>query len=37
MQMFAILGKAMPDNEHIRGLNLAAAKPTTVQVSILLL
>jgi hypothetical protein len=37
MQMSAILGKAKPDTENIRGLNLAAVKRTTVQVSRLLL
>jgi hypothetical protein len=37
MQMSARLGKAMPDTENIRGLNLAAVKRTTVQVSRLLL
>jgi hypothetical protein len=30
MEMSAIMGKAKPDNENIRGLNLAAAKRTTV-------
>jgi hypothetical protein len=29
----AILGKAKPDTENIRGLNLAAVKRTTVQAS----
>jgi hypothetical protein len=33
MQMTAILGKAKPDTENIRGLNLAAVKRTAVQVS----
>jgi hypothetical protein len=33
MQMSAILGKAMPDTENIRDLNLAAAKRSTVQAS----
>jgi hypothetical protein len=37
MQMSAILGKANPDTENIRGLNLAAVKRTTVQASRLLL
>jgi hypothetical protein len=37
IQMSAILGKAKPDSENIRGLNLAAAKRTTVQASRLLL
>jgi hypothetical protein len=37
MQMSAILGKAKPDTENIRRLNLAAVKSTTVQVSRLLL
>jgi hypothetical protein len=37
MQMSAILGKAKPETENIRGLNLAAAKSTTVQASRLLL
>jgi hypothetical protein len=37
MQMSAILGKAKPNTEKIRGLNLAAVKHTTVQVSRLLL
>jgi hypothetical protein len=31
MQMSAILGKAKPYTENIRGLNLAAVKRTTVQ------
>jgi hypothetical protein len=35
--MSAILGKAKPDTENIRDLNLAAAKCTTVQASRLLL
>jgi hypothetical protein len=29
--MLAALGKAKPDTENIRGLNLAAVKLTTVQ------
>jgi hypothetical protein len=33
MQMFATLDKANPDTGKIRGLNLAAVKPTTVQVT----
>jgi hypothetical protein len=33
MQMFATLDKANPDTGNIRGLNLAAVKHTTVQVS----
>jgi hypothetical protein len=33
MKMFATLDKAKPDTENIRGLNLAAAMCTTVQVS----
>jgi hypothetical protein len=37
MQKSAILGKAKPDTENIRGLNLASAKRTTVQASRLLL
>jgi hypothetical protein len=37
MQMSAILGKANPDTENIRGLNLAVANRTTVQASRLLL
>jgi hypothetical protein len=37
MQMSIILGKANPDTENIRGLNLAAVKRTTVQASRLLL
>jgi hypothetical protein len=32
-QMFAILVKAKPDIENIRGLNLAAVRHTTVQVT----
>jgi hypothetical protein len=36
MQMSAILGKAKPDTENIRGLNWLAVKRTTVQVSRLL-
>jgi hypothetical protein len=35
--MSAIKGKAKPDTENIRGLNLAAVKRITVQVSRLLL
>jgi hypothetical protein len=30
MQMSAILGKAKPDTENVRGLNLAVVKRTTV-------
>jgi hypothetical protein len=37
MQMFATLDKANPDTESIRGLNMAAVKHTTVQVTRLLL
>jgi hypothetical protein len=37
MQLFATLDKANPDTGNIRGLNLAAVKNTTVQVSRLLL
>jgi hypothetical protein len=33
MRMFAILDKANPDIESIRGLNVAAVKHTTVQVT----
>jgi hypothetical protein len=33
MPMSAILGKEKPDIENIRGLNLAAAKRSTVQAS----
>jgi hypothetical protein len=33
MQMFAILDKAKPDTENIRGLDLAAVKRTGVQVT----
>jgi hypothetical protein len=33
MQMFAILDKAKPDTEYVRGLNLAAVKHATVQVT----
>jgi hypothetical protein len=33
MRMFAILDKAKPDIESTRGLNLAAVKHTTVQVT----
>jgi hypothetical protein len=29
MQLSAVLGKAKPDTENIRGLNLAAVKRTT--------
>jgi hypothetical protein len=36
MWMSAILSKAKPDKENIRGLNLAMVKRTTVQVSRLL-
>jgi hypothetical protein len=32
-KVFAILDKAKPDVESIRGLNLAAVKHTTVQVT----
>jgi hypothetical protein len=32
-KMFAILARAKPDIENIRGLNLAAVKHTTVQVT----
>jgi hypothetical protein len=32
-QMFATLDKAKPSTENIRGLNLAAVRPTTVQVT----
>jgi hypothetical protein len=35
--MFATYDKAKPDTENIRGLNLGAAKLTTVQVTKLLL
>jgi hypothetical protein len=35
--MSVILGKAKPDTENMRGLNLAAAKRTTVQESRFLL
>jgi hypothetical protein len=31
--MFAILDKAKPDTENTRGLNLAAVRRTTVQVT----
>jgi hypothetical protein len=37
MKLFAILDKAKPDIEIIRGLNLAAVKHTTVQETRLLL
>jgi hypothetical protein len=37
MQMSALLGKAKPDTENIRGLNLAAVKRKTVHASRLLL
>jgi hypothetical protein len=37
MLMFATLDKANPDTENIRGLNLAAVKHTTAQVTRLLL
>jgi hypothetical protein len=33
MQMFATMGKVKPDTGNIRGLNLAAVKYTTVQVT----
>jgi hypothetical protein len=33
MQMFASLDKANPDTGNVRGLNLAAVKHTTVQVT----
>jgi hypothetical protein len=33
MKMFATLGKAKPDIENIRGLNLVAVMCTTLQVS----
>jgi hypothetical protein len=33
MRLFAILDKAKPDIKGIRGLNLAAVKHTTVQVT----
>jgi hypothetical protein len=33
MQMFAILGKAKPGTENKRGLNMAAVRRTTVQVT----
>jgi hypothetical protein len=33
MQMFATMDKANPDTGNIRGLNLAAVKHTTVQVT----
>jgi hypothetical protein len=33
MQMFTTLDKAKPDTENIRGLNLAAGKYTTDQMS----
>jgi hypothetical protein len=33
IKMFAILDKAKPDTESIRGLNLAAVKHTTFQVT----
>jgi hypothetical protein len=36
MKMFAILDKVKPDIENIRGLNLAAVRHTTVQVTRLL-
>jgi hypothetical protein len=32
IQMFAILDKAKPDTENIRGLNLATVKHTMVEV-----
>jgi hypothetical protein len=37
MQMFATLDKTNPDTGNIRGLNVAAVKHTTVQVTRLLL
>jgi hypothetical protein len=37
MQMFATLDKVNRDTGHIRGLNLAAVKHTTLQVTRLLL
>jgi hypothetical protein len=37
MQMFATLDKANPDTGNIKGLNLAAVKHTTIQVTRLLL
>jgi hypothetical protein len=37
MQMFPTLDKANPDKWNIRGLNMAAVKHTTVQVTRLLL
>jgi hypothetical protein len=33
MNMFAAYGKAKPDIENIRGLNLAGVKITTVQMT----
>jgi hypothetical protein len=33
MNMFAVLDKAKPDIENIRGLNLAVVKLATVQVT----
>jgi hypothetical protein len=33
MKMFAIMDKAKPDTDNIRGINLAAVMCTTVQVS----
>jgi hypothetical protein len=33
MKMFAILDKAKPDTENIRGLNLAAVMCTSVHVT----
>jgi hypothetical protein len=33
MQMFEILYTAKPNTENTKGLNLAAVKPTTVQVT----
>jgi hypothetical protein len=33
VQMFATLDKASPDTGNIRGLNLAAVKHTTVEVT----
>jgi hypothetical protein len=36
MKMLAILDREKPDTENIRGLNLAAVRRTTVQVTRLL-
>jgi hypothetical protein len=33
MQMFAIFGKAKPDTENVRGLNLAAVRRMNFQVT----